>query len=110
MTTNDRKAAIAAYKERKIARGVYAVRCAPSGQIWVGSAPDLSTIQNRIWFTLRRGGHSNPALQEAWNSFGSDAFTFETVAVLDEEKLYGFDRELRDLVELWAAELNAIRL
>ena len=42
MTTERRKAAIAAYKERKAAVGVYAVRCAPAG--WSGSArPATST-------------------------------------------------------------------
>lgn len=110
MKTEDRKAAIAAYKERKIARGIYAIRCAPSGEIWVGSAPDLSTIQNRIWFSLRHGGHSHRALQDAWNVFGSAAFTFEVLEHLKEEPQYGFSRELRDLLESWAGKLNATRL
>jgi hypothetical protein len=32
----DRKAAVAAYKERKSACGIYALRCGPSGEVWVG--------------------------------------------------------------------------
>ncbi|MET4040164.1 hypothetical protein ABIC03_001849 [Bradyrhizobium sp. RT6a] len=46
--TIDRKAAIAAHKERKTVAGVYVVRCAASGEAWVGQAPNLDTIQNRI--------------------------------------------------------------
>jgi hypothetical protein len=53
MKTEDRKAAVTAYKERKVESGIYAIRCAASGEVWVGSAPNLSTIQNRLWFTLR---------------------------------------------------------
>ena len=34
--STDRKAAIAAYKERKTIAGVFVVRCAASGEAWVG--------------------------------------------------------------------------
>lgn len=52
-----RKAAVAAYKERKVEAGAYVVRFTASGQAWVGSAPDLATIGSRIWFSLRQGGN-----------------------------------------------------
>ncbi len=55
MKTIDRKAAIAAYKERKPAVGIYLIRCRASGQCWIGASPTLETIQNRHWFTLRQG-------------------------------------------------------
>jgi len=42
MTTERRKAAIAAYKERKAAVGVYAVSCAPAGKLW-SARPATST-------------------------------------------------------------------
>jgi hypothetical protein len=51
MKIDDRKAAIAACKKRKTAAGIYAVRCAPTGQTWVGQTLNLETIQNRIWFS-----------------------------------------------------------
>ena len=37
MSTSDRKAAKVAYKERKPAAGIYAVRCTPTGEAWVGA-------------------------------------------------------------------------
>jgi hypothetical protein len=77
MKSDDRKAAIAAYKERKSLAGIYAVRCGASGQVWVGQTLDLDKIQNRIWFTLRLGSNSNRDLQSAWTAHGADAFTFE---------------------------------
>ena len=58
MKIDDRKAAIAAYKKRKSAAGIYAVRCAPTGQTWIGQTLNLETIQNRIWFSLRAGGRA----------------------------------------------------
>jgi hypothetical protein len=36
MDRQDRKAAVATYKERKAAHGVYAVICRATGEAWVG--------------------------------------------------------------------------
>jgi hypothetical protein len=108
MQGSDRKAAIAAYKEQKAAAGIYAVRCAPSGQCWVGRAPNLSTIQNRIWFGLRQGGDPHRSLQAAWKAHGPEAFTFEVVERLeDEDSAYIRDKTLKERFDHWVKELGA---
>lgn len=105
---SDRKAAISAYKERKIEAGIYAIRCAISGETWVGSAPDVSTIQNRQWFTLRQGGNTARTMQKAWNEHGAEAFTFEVLETLqDDEMALSRDRRLKELRTDWANELGA---
>ena len=68
--TVDKKAAIAAYKERKTVAGIYLVRSKASAETWVGQAPNLEKIQNRIWFTLRQGSHQCRSLQAAWAAHG----------------------------------------
>ena len=60
MEREQRKAAVAAYRERKAVAGIYAVVCRLSEQRWIGRALDLSTVQNRLWFTLRQGGYPHP--------------------------------------------------
>ena len=55
MKNERRKAAIAAYKERKVVAGIYAVRCNPTGERWLGAAPNIATVQNRVWFGLQMG-------------------------------------------------------
>lgn len=108
MKTIDRKAAVAAYKEQKVAAGIYAVRCLPTGRVWVGSAPNLATIQNRIWFGLRQNAAGNRALQAAWNEHGAEAFAFEVVETLDEENSAYFQAAaLKDRLKHWQAELGA---
>ncbi len=103
----DRKAAIAAYKERKVEAGIYAIRCPATGQTWVGQAPDLSTIRNRIWFTLRMGSHRNRVLQEAWAAHG-DSFAFEVLERLDEElPAYLKGDALKERAAHWASTLDA---
>jgi hypothetical protein len=62
MDGETRRAAVAAYKERKPRMGIYAVRCAVTGQCWVGRAMDLAKIQNRLWFTLRMGNNTHRTL------------------------------------------------
>jgi hypothetical protein len=104
MTPEQRKTALADYKERKRVGGIYAVTCGASGQRWVGRAPDLATIQNRLWFTLRQGGCLNPGLQTAWNTHGSEAFTLEALERFDEEaQAYVRDRLSAERLAHWCA-------
>lgn len=107
MKTDDRKAAIAAYKKRKSIAGIFAVRCAASGQVWVGRALDLDAIQNRVWFALRRGSHGNRELQGAWSAHGEGGLTFETLERLQEDELpYVRDALLRERAAHWSATLK----
>ncbi|WP_448205896.1 GIY-YIG nuclease family protein [Azospirillum sp. sgz302134] len=104
----DRKAAVAAYKERKAVAGVYAVRCAPSGTVWVGTAPDLGKIQNRLWFEFRLKGSPHRTLQAAWDEHGPDAFTFEVMESLKEETLpFARKAELKARLQHWSEALGA---
>jgi len=104
----ERKAAVAAYKEQKVSAGIYALRCIPSGACWVGQAPNLDKIQNRIWFSLRHDGHPRKDLQAAWREHGPDAFTFEIVEKIEDEKaVYLRERILKERLAHWAAALKA---
>jgi len=106
--TSDRKAAIAAYKERKTIAGIFVIRCKASAETWVGQTPNLEKIQNRIWFTLRQGSHPCRSLQTAWTTHGPDSLTFEECERLDEEETaYIRDALLKERMLHWRAELNA---
>jgi hypothetical protein len=108
MTLTDRKAAIAAYKERKAPAGIYAIRCLATGQQWVGRAADLDKIRNRIWFTLQHGSHGSRSLQTAWQGHSEPDFEFKRVEEINEE-LAGYlkDRTLKERLIHWAFELGA---
>ena len=108
MKNDDRKAAIRAYKERKTVAGIYALRCTATGQCWVGRAPDVTTIENRIRFSLRQGSDPHPTLQTASKAHGAEAFTFEIVEQLkDEDSAYVRDRTLSERLAHWAGALSA---
>ena len=106
--TSDRKAAIAAYKERKAFAGVFAIRCKASSETWVGQTTNLEKIQNRIWFTLRQGSHNCRSLQAAWAAHGPENLTFEECERLEEEETpYIRDALLKERALHWRSQLNA---
>ncbi len=106
--TSDRKAAIAAYKEKKTVAGVFVIRCDASSQTWVGQTPNLEKIQNRIWFTLRQGSHTCRSLQAAWTAHGPDGLTFgECERLEEEETAYIRDAVLKERAVYWRTQLNA---
>jgi len=107
----DRKAAVAAYKERKPAFGVYAVICAATGEAWVGQSRHVDTQQNSLWFQLKHGGGRCPSLQAAWTQHGEAEFRFEELERLREDfpELNRLD-ELKRRRALWLARLHASAL
>ena len=107
----DRKAAVAAYKERKVTPGVYVVRCRAAGLSWVGQAADLATIWNRVSFMLRQGAHPSRSLQSTWNERRGEGFLCEPLERLDEDTpAFARDRALSERLAHWAAALPATKI
>lgn len=108
MRNVDRKAAIREYKARKIARGVFAVRCLATAKAWVGASPNLAGARNAQWFTLRQGLHRNARLQAEWNAHGESAFEFQVLEQIDDDVS---DIRLRDVLKerklRWVGQLGA---
>lgn len=109
MRVEERKAALAAYKERKIDAGIYAVRCRASGEVWVGQTPNLDKIWNRLWFTLNQGGNSCRSLQAAWSRHGAADFAFEILERIEEEEASSYVRNalLKERMVRWRSDLGA---
>ncbi|MDO9335578.1 MAG: GIY-YIG nuclease family protein [Caulobacteraceae bacterium] len=110
--TSDRKQLVRDYKDRQIAAGAFAVRCAPSSQAWVEVSPNLHNRQNGLWFSLRLGSHPNRALVEAWKTHGEEAFTYEVVEELPdaERSPWELANALKALSAKWRTALNAEKL
>jgi hypothetical protein len=104
-----RRELTAAYRERKARPGVFAVRCAAGGQVWVGSSRELLNRQNGIWFSLRQGSSLNRTMQQAWRDHGEAAFVYEELQVIDGEGLsaWSLDQALKDAAAAWREQLAA---
>ena len=111
MDSQDRKAARAAYKERKPAFGVYAVICSATGDAWVGDSRHVDTQKNGLWFALRHATGRPASLQAAWTQHGEAAFRFEELDRLrDDFPDFGRADELKKRRALWQARLQAAPL
>jgi hypothetical protein len=111
MTTADRKALIADYKDRETIAGVFAVIFSATGRAWVGQSRHIDTQQNGLWFALKMGGSPYRSLQAEWTAHGADSFRFEQLDRLSPD-LSDMTRkdELQKRAALWAARLEAERL
>ena len=84
MDRQSRKAAVAAFRERKSEPGIYALTCRPTGERWVGRASDLATIWNRLSFALKMASTPHRSLQAAARAHGPEAFAFEVVERIED--------------------------
>ena len=107
-----RKAAIRAFKERKIPRGIFAIRCDVTGGVWVDSAMDLVAAENRTWLTLRHGDlFIEKTVLEEFRAHGRDAFRFEVLETLEDDVAPLLLRDLLKERKLhWVAKLEAKKL
>jgi hypothetical protein len=111
MDRQARKAATAAYKERKPAWGVYAVICTATGETWVGSSRHVDTEWNGLLLQLKLGTSVHTSLQMAWKQHGDAEFRFEELERLRED-FPEFARmdELKKRQALWGSRLQASSL
>lgn len=111
MDKQERKAAIADYKERKSICGVYAVICTATGETWVGTSRNLEAQKNSIWFTLNSGSGPFQSLRAAWAEHGENEFRFEELDRLKDDfsSILRAD-ELRKRQKLWLERLRALPL
>lgn len=101
MNRDTRKAAAAAWKDRKPDAGIYAVTCGANA--WVGATPTLAAIRNRLWFTLAQGSAPNRAMQAAWTAQGAAAFGFEVLERVEEDNPLARADRLKERAAHWQA-------
>jgi hypothetical protein len=107
----DKKKAAEDFKNRKVPRGIFAVRCKETGGTWVDSSPNLDAARNGTWFGLRAGGFRDKSLQAEWNAHGEDAFEFEVLEILpDDVAAMNLRDVLKERKRLWAEKLGATAL
>jgi hypothetical protein len=96
------------FKERKVPRGIYAIRCTATGDVWVGSSTNLTAVQNSQWFQLRGGLHRSASLQRAWTHHTEQVFAFEVLEQFDEDVSPLLLSDLvRSKKKLWVKNLQA---
>jgi len=62
--------------------GIYRITNTINGKFYIGSAVNLRVRWNLHRSALLHKVHGNPKLQNAWNKYGPDAFTFEVLELV----------------------------
>lgn len=60
-------------------QGVYSITNITNGHMYIGSTKNIGRRWRNHKAKLRHNKHGNPYLQNAWNKYGEDKFTFEVV-------------------------------
>lgn len=103
-----RKALKLEYKQTPRPMGVYQVKNNVNGKVFVGSSPNVDGKINGTKFQLEMGSHKNKDLQNEWNTYGEQTFSFEVLELLepDEDPSYDHSDDLEVLEELWLEKLQ----
>jgi group I intron endonuclease len=97
-----------AYKETPRQAGIFQIRNIQTGKILLGSSTNLHGPLNKHRFMLSIGSHDNAVLQQDWNRFGADAFTFEILEIVkpSDDPIFNIDDELTLLEQIWIEKLQ----
>jgi group I intron endonuclease len=76
--------------------GIYKITCSASGKFYIGSAAKLIFRRRSHISSLKKGNHNNSKLQRAWNKYGPDCFSFETILVCDVKNLLMYEQAIID--------------
>jgi len=66
-------------------RGVYAIRCMTTGQVYIGASEHISGRVGQHFSLLRAGSHPNRLLQRAWAVHGESDFNVEVLQTVEAE-------------------------
>ena len=96
------------YKRTLRPMGVYQVRNLVNGKIFVGSSLNLPGRINRHKFELNVGSENIKELQEDYNKFGEENFSFEIIDELKpkEDPEYNYKEDVAVLEQLWVEKLQ----
>lgn len=76
--------------------GIYAIRNNRNGALYIGQTSDLVGRKYRHFFDLRNGNHENPRLQNSYNKYGSDVFSFEVILYCEPHELNYYEQKFLD--------------
>jgi group I intron endonuclease len=82
--------------------GIYKITNKKNNKIYIGSAINLSRRWHEHTNYLNINKHFNRYLQNSWNKYGKDSFTFEVIEFVEDEN------KLLEREQFWIDKLNVI--
>lgn len=77
--------------------GIYKITNKINGKMYIGSAVNISNRFSTHQYSLSNNKHKNSHLQSAWNLYGSEAFLFEILELVEKDQLIEREQYYIDL-------------
>jgi len=103
-----KKEMTAAYKEREVVGGVYAIRNTQSGRKFLDATTDMRGSKNRFDFGQKNNMCVNKRIEGDWKKSGAAAFVFDVLEELPKgaaQTMEEFEADVATLKELWLEKL-----
>lgn len=96
------------YKQNPRPMGVYQIKDHTNGKILLGSGMNLPGIINSQRFQLNFKCHRNKVLQQDWDLYGSDTFTFDILETLKSDEISQDDwrKAVSEMEDKWLTTLH----
>ena len=86
-------------KEQKNSCGVYKILNNKTGNFYIGSSVNMRKRKSQHSLELRKNQHANTFLQNAWNKYGEDNFTFEILWYCSRDEQIDAEQKFMDLLK-----------
>jgi hypothetical protein len=105
---NTKTALKRAYKQNPPAAGIYKITNNVTGRILIGHGQNVQGKLNGQQAQLKWGSHMNSELQQDWNTYGAEQFSFEIVDYLQpaDNPQQDLEQDLSALEQLWLDKLQ----
>lgn len=70
----------------KINRGIYKIINKINGKFYIGSAVNIKKRWSQHKCLLNKNKHGNNKLQNSWNKYGKDSFSFHILCIVDKDE------------------------
>lgn len=108
MVSNERRQELLQeYAARPAQTGIFAVRNAKTGEVWVGASRNIDTQQNGLWVRLKNRMLINKDVQASWNKHGEAKFSYSILERITETDPYVLERTLPERANVWRSQLKA---
>jgi hypothetical protein len=96
------------YKQTPPKMGIFQIKNLANRKIFIGKGMNVQGKINSSKFQLEQGSHPNSGLQNDFNQYGIEKFSFEVVDYLDpkEDLDYDYTRDLKALEAMWVEKLQ----
>ena len=86
--------------------GIYQILCVPTGKIYIGSSGNVAKRWGVHCKRLRGHCHENSYLQNAWDKYGADAFTFTVLEITPIESLLEREQHWLDALRPYVRDVG----